>query len=236
MKTISNCLLGVVLCCLCPTITRSQVPQLGEGPDTRSARIQLGLQAGVDFATLKGGLKEPIELSNRMGATGGACFRYWLNREIALQLEARYIQQGTSYENWPTWFDDLLSTTDGSLDFDFLTFPLLLRVNFGTTNPNVHPSFVVGPELAIPLSAFDSWEAPTLGRSGETDWENWIQSVDIGLTLGAGLDVDAGPGAATLDVRYTIGLRGIGSGSSPAYLQEAKPRAFLMMAGYLFSF
>jgi hypothetical protein len=235
MKTISNCLLGVLLCCLCPAVARSQVPQLGEAdPDTRSARIQLGLQAGIDFATLNGGLEEPIGLSSRMGATAGACFRYWLNREIALQLEARYIQQGTSYENWPAWFDDRPSMTDGSLDFDFLTFPLLLRVNFGTTN--VRPSFVVGPELAIPLSAIDSWEAPTLGRSGETDRKNWIQSVDIGLTLGAGLDVDAGPGAATLDVRYTIGLRGIGSGSSPAELQEAKPRAFLIMAGYLFSY
>jgi hypothetical protein len=54
------------------------------------------------------------------------------------------------------------------------------------------------------------------------------EKTDYGLVFGAGTDVRVGPGAFTLDVEYSLGLRNLSTEAN----SEAHSRVFSVAVGY----
>jgi hypothetical protein len=144
--------------------------------------------------------------------------------------------------------DAFLGVTIGR-GFSFQPELLLTTARFSASDPDL-PLSVSSRVIAVPLLLHFRapgqrrlrlvlFSGPQLGRltgvsqtfaGVETSIDDEVKDLDVGVTLGGGVEVGAGPGAWVFDARVTLGLTNVNQADEPAF----KSRAFLAMAGYRF--
>jgi Outer membrane protein beta-barrel domain len=91
----------------------------------------------------------------------------------------------------------------------YMEIPVLLKLNT-TSLGIIRPNIFAGPEIAFKLSS----KAMSGSPSSEQDLQN-INSVDYGIIIGAGIDIDLPITVFMIDIRYDIGLKDLNSTSNP---------------------
>jgi hypothetical protein len=195
---------------------------LGVAP-AAAAQFTIGAKGGANFSNLSvtenGGDPEVPYGSRKgllLGATAGLSVAPWL----AFQLEGRYSQEGTQQT------DDGITAL---LRLSYVDVPLVARVLIPTGESPVRPYLFAGGFVGFET---DCGVKTSGAVSVELDCETadvGRQSTDYGVVFGAGTDVRLGPGAVTLDIEYSLGLRNMAAAQNSG---EAHSRVFAFTAGY----
>jgi Outer membrane protein beta-barrel domain len=179
----------------------------------------LGGTEMVDFE----GTSLPLKLaqSNRTSYNIGGFIEFQLSPLFALQINAIYNQKGTKTKG------DLngLITEQGipvnvkvnvqeNIKLTYLSFPILAKLAFGT---KIKPYLIAGPEIGFLISAKDNAiatsEAEAMGTKvgpytveQENDMKGSMESFDLAINFGAGLEIPLGMIEIFVDAQYSLGL------------------------------
>lgn len=167
---------------------------------------------GATFSSLRG----VDGLDSRTGLIGGLSLLLPSSGALALQPEFLLTHKGAK------------GSTSGAegLKLHYAEVPLLLRLTLARDG-TVHPHLYAGPYFGIQIDCTVS------GGSGDCDDVPGIstRSVDVGGTLGGGLDVDLGPLVLTGGLRYGFGISKVADFSIGSVEQSARNGTFAIYTG-----
>lgn len=184
-----------------------------------SAQTVLGLNAGVNVATLGG--DDVPDASNRTGLNVGVSFLFPVGENVGLYVGGSYSQKGAELSEPP------LTLT---VSANYIEIPVLLRYGFegsGTVGAHFYGGGALGIEAKCEIEATDGTTTASADCS-EADIET--KTFDFGLVGGFGLDFGVSETLdLTLDVFYTLGLVSVDdTAPDPG---DVKNRAFTIRAG-----
>lgn len=182
---------------------------------------QLGIKAGVTYATFKGDNAKNYD--HRLGYAAGLFYQQHINELIGLQIEALYTSRGAQNE-----FREGSNTIEDRFRYNYVDVPLLLHVSAGGL------FFDLGPQASFLAKARQIREViPDGGNSTttiKTDVTDNPYTIDLGYAAGIGY---RGPSNIGLEVRYTGGLKDIDD--EGAFVgQERRNFTIFLMLSYLF--
>jgi hypothetical protein len=148
-------------------------------PQTSAAGVKFGLKGGANIANVNGNWDETLgDWKSTVGFCGGVFLELNFGRILTIQPEALYTLKGAD-------------TGDGKLKFDYIEFPILLKVRIPTGS--IHPFIFAGPSFGFNLKALiNGAEISDMPKS------------DYSAVLGGGLQLGR---SIHVDVRYTMGLQ-----------------------------
>lgn len=190
--------------------------QLGEGID-----IKPGVRAGVDFMTFWGDDVDSDETSRRTGFIIGGFVLADFAGPFAVQPELMYIQKGASEEG--TLPDGTPGTTNTKLGY--IEVPVLVKLQV-PLEEGITPSVFAGPALGLNVTGEVEFEVEGEGVVATTDADN-VNTAELGLVLGGGIDIDFSVGTLMGDIRYGLGFTDIIDEGDIS----GKNRGFMITAG-----
>jgi hypothetical protein len=171
--------------------------------------------------------------------TGGLFVVLALSENFALQPEILYLRSGKKFEGGA-----LGETFDFNLHVDYLSFPVLFKVMAPSPEMLFRPNFFFGPVISVALDARAVNVPdlpPQIGDLGmlrrfrdDEDISDHTRSLDLGVTVGAGIDAKAGPGHFTFEFRYSTGFLDVFDDDRNA--EEIKNASVSILAGYAYDF
>jgi len=201
-------------------------------------QIGAGLRGGLSATDFE---SELGDFGTRVGIAFGLFADIGFGSWFAITPELQFVGKGSDNEIGAqpavVGRTSLGSTNvDVSLGYLNLLIPAALTVPL---HGSVQPRFYVGPTLALELNCRVSYRAGDVVRQsgcaeespdGGTGFIN-TTTFDFGVVFGGGVDISAGPGAVTADVRYTHGLTNINAEGEPSL----KNRALEFLVGFTLS-
>lgn len=173
---------------------------------------QISAVVGATFSSLRG----VDGLDSRTGLIGGISLRLPSSGAFALQPELLLTHKGAK------------GSTSGAegLRLHYAEVPLLLRLTLAREG-TVHPHLYAGPYFGIQIDCRVS------GRSGDCNDVPGIstKTVDVGGTLGGGVDVDFGPLVLTGGLRYGFGVSKVADFTLGSVDESAKNGTFAVYTG-----
>lgn len=192
-------------------------------PASASAQ-QVGLKAGVNFASLTPEEDEDPDTSRRRGLVAGAWFRTPSTSRFSFQAEGLFSEKGVTFDNVP--FDvDSVATVD--IRVRYIEIPLLARADFGALSATTRVFVVGGATPAFRLSA--RARAEVEGEQETRDISDDIEPFDLGLAGGLGV----GFGRVLIEARYTHGLLKINKDDNDPN-DRIQNRVFSVSVGFRF--
>lgn len=168
------------------------------------AQINVGLKAGVNFSSLKGGGYSSPDQKSLMGLAIGGLVNYAVTEKISIQPELFFSQEGTQWKN----VDE-----EQKNQLNYLNIPVLVQYR-GPSGFFVH----TGPQIGLLLSAKMKYKynggggivvgdggagGDVQGESQTQDIKRFYASSPISWGLGAGFISKSGFG---VNARYNLGL------------------------------
>ncbi len=212
-------------------IALSLLATLAPTNDAFAQQFGLGLRGGVSVTDFE---SELGEFGNKVGISFGVFAPVAFGSWFAVLPELQFINKGSENEIADSGSQTSLESTEVDVQIGYINLlvPAALTVPFTGI---IKPRFYVGPTLAVKLTcnvafrAGDVVSQASCGRSIEGE-PAFVETTtfDFGVVFGGGVDVTAGPGAFTGDVRYTQGLTNINSDREPSF----KNRALEFLVGY----
>ena len=198
-------------------------------------QIGAGLRGGVSVSDFESDLGD---FGTRVGIAFGLfapiAFGNWFEILPELQFVGKGSDNEITAQPAVVGQTSLESTNvDVSIGYLNLLVPAALTVPL---HSSVQPRFYVGPTLALELSCRVAYSGGDVVRQsgcaeeapdGGTGFVN-TTTIDFGVVFGGGVDISAGPGAVTADVRYTHGLTNINAEDVPTL----KNRALEFLVGF----
>lgn len=178
--------------------------------------LAYGAKGGVTLATVSEESDVASEWGYRVGLAAGGYVALPLGSRLAIQAEGLFNQKGARAD-----VDDLVTT----LKLDYLEVPVLLK--YAVTHGGARSIHVFGgPSVAFKVRsrATASFGDTTI----DTDEDENIENVDLGVAAGAGIDF----GKWSVDGRYTFGLSSLVK--SDADEAELRSRAISVLVGVRF--
>ncbi len=209
-----------------------------------------GIKAGLALSKFTGDdvdMPDPFEgggdltaPDQRLAFAAGGYLVYAFSPNLAFQPEALVVSKGAKYEgSGQVEVEDFgLVNVDWeqTLKLTYLEIPLLLRISPAPT-ASTRPFFLVGPSVGFKLSAKMAVDV-TASAQGQSDTQeeeedlDGVKSLDLGATVGAGLDIAAGEATRiTLEARYTLGLTSIDDAEGDQDGVDVKNSTLMVMAG-----
>ncbi len=156
-------------------------------PRTSLAQVHGGVKGGLNLATLDGSINRRSEV--RPAVHGGLYLTAWVGKQVAVQPEVLYSEQGMKFGLSPT------GATDNTLRLQVIDIPLLLKVYpFGK-----HFFAEVGPQFGLLVGAEEERVSSGGAKAVTTELKRKYKNSDYAAV--AGLGVEAG--------RLLLGVRGI---------------------------
>lgn len=184
--------------------------------DAAAQQLQAGVRAGVNLANVSvDGDDSRPSFDTRAGLVAGAFVTWQAVSWLQVQPEVLYAAKGASLEQ---------EGIDAQLILDYLEVPLLARVTRRVSGTSVY--VVAGPALAWRLGAKS--RAEFSGATEEIDLAGDVESFDLGIVAGGGVDV----GRFVIDARYTFGVRDIDADRTDAV--SMRNRVLSVTAGFRF--
>jgi len=199
-------------------------------PVSAQMKMEFGVKAGVNLANLTGDDADMEEADKKMllGFGGGAFGRFLLAEgQFCIQPEILYMMKGAKYEGTGDAED-----AEAKIKANYICIPILLKYNIPTEG-GFKPNVFVGPEFGILMSADITEEYE--GEEEEEDIKDYLKSLDLGLTFGAGFDYAVNEtGKLTFDARYTMGLSTVDDTFGDDEELTIKNAVISVMVGYAF--
>lgn len=161
-------------------------------PPPASAQ-EVGVKAGVNFASLTPEEDEDPDISRRVGPVGGVWVRIAPSRRVSFQAEGLFSEKGVKFED-----NGFIDSAD--IRLRYFEVPLLVRADFGASDSAARAFVVGGVAPAFKLSA--RTKAVAGGQEQTRDADDDIYAGDFGLVGGVGLAWRR----ALIEARYTHGL------------------------------
>jgi opacity protein-like surface antigen len=188
-----------------------------------NAQISIGAKGGINvanFSVTENGGEPELPYDSRTGLLFGATVGVTVTPWLTVQLEGRYSQKGTKQTD-----NDVIV----SLNLWYVDVPLVAKAYIPTNGSPVMPYLYVGGFMGFETGCgVTASGAVSLDLSCETA-DVGRQTNDYGVVFGGGTDVRLGPGAVTLDIEYSLGLRNLAEDPNTG---EAHSRVFAFAAGY----
>ena len=179
---------------------------------------EIGVKAGVNFASLTPEEDEDPNTSRRIGPLGGVWVRIPSSVRVSVQAEGLYSEKGVKVEGF-----GLADSLDVGLRY--LEIPVLARADVGAPGSPARVFVVGGGAPAFKLSA--RAKAVSGGEEETRDVDDAIYSMDFGLVGGVGVAF----GRALIEARYTHGLRHINTDDNGDE-DRIKNRVFSVIVGF----
>ena len=202
--------------------------------------VRLGFRAGANYSNLAGNIKNQETYNNKVGFLGGVLLNVPVTSDgfFSVQPEVLYSQKG--FENKPTEYTGVLGgkqKREGSVNYNYLDVPLLLKINAG--------GFIAeaGPQYSYLLTANDQTRTtttPPLGGSPTTTESqnktdvSGLNRNELGYLAGVGYQATNG---LSLNLRYNGAFSDFVKSDNSTYfngdLKNARHSAFQLSLGYL---
>jgi len=172
-------------------------------------KIKIGVLGGPNFADMnlksESGEDQTTSSQTYFGIGGTADFQ--IGPFFNVQVEPMYLRKGGRV---------MASNGDPNIDIkmSFLEIPVFLKFAFGQI---VQPYVKAGPTIGFLLNSTAEAEIGSPGSAPvpyEADLKNVLESMDIGLGVGAGVTIPFGNNSLFVDGRYTFGLTDLYKGGS----------------------
>lgn len=196
---------------------------------TLAQQLSVGARVGYVRSTISWDGPEEIETSWNPNLHIGAVSRLEIHRNLALQLDVWYVEKGSG-ARLPA------ESADGDFEMSYLEIPLLVQVGVPLgPDSRVTPRLFAGPSVALELDC-----GVSLIIDGDVvNWDCDAPNIEVkrktaavDLVFGAGIDINAGPGAILLDAMYDLGLTNLND--DPAAPDDSvRNKAWLLSIGYL---
>lgn len=202
--------------------------------------LSAGAKVGVNLANIYGDdvdiYTDGLDTKMKIGVAFGAFIEYSINNYLAVQPELLYTMKGAKTEKTDLVIPGIgpVANFQRTMSANYFEIPILAKLSIPTKG-NVKPNLLLGPGVAIKLSAKDKAEGEIAGVSSsvETDISDDVKSIDFGLVFGAGVDfAKVGPGKITVDARYILGLT---KPDDTGEDKNIKNSVISIMFGYCFS-
>ena len=186
---------------------------------------QVGLKGGASLSTLTRERTltgdEPFDL--RAGMTAGPYLVLPLADRFAVQFEVLFTEKGGSL---PVRDPSIVSgTVSTRYKFYYLDIPVLARIRGPRVSSAILSGFA-GPTVSLRIDARQQTAFSGAGAFGlERDLGDEMHRVDLGITLGAGVEVSR----LLVDARYTHGLSNVVDEANGTALAN---RGILVTAGF----
>ena len=176
------------------------------------AQGQVGAIVGATFASLRG----VDGLDSRTGLMGGLSLVLPLAGGLGLQPELLFVSKGAEGSQ---------GDVEG-LELNYVEVPILLRLSMGQGSV-VNPHLYAGPYLGYNISC------NVEGTSVDCDDVPGVstKSVDVGGTLGGGLDFSLGGLVLTGGLRYSFGVSKVADFESDLIDDSVKNGVFVVYTG-----
>jgi hypothetical protein len=169
--------------------------------------VTAGVKGGLNSSETGIPLAASVERGRASGFHAAGFVAFHINRSIALQVEGLYTQKGFSG-----------TRRDADLNYEleagYLEIPILGKLRFQDAVAGMTPYFFAGPALGLELSC------DLTGKQGDAYLFYLCdgppvhfdkrQKVDIGVMLGAGIEMPVGVGSVIVDLAYDRGVRDLG--------------------------
>ncbi|MBN1756251.1 PorT family protein [bacterium] len=159
--------------------------------------IQPGINLGLNMGNLaySEDLPDNVEKSSRMGITGGGVLEIGMNETVSLEGGVYYTMKGAKSKS-----EFMGVTAEGTTALDYLTIPIRIKAKFG---PEKLRTFIaLGPEIGLLMSA-------KYKNDEDIDIKDDLESMDLGLYFGAGLEIPMGEKFIVFNAGYTLGFMDI---------------------------
>ena len=161
---------------------------------TTPYEFSAGVSGGTTFSSVT--FSPKVTQGMLMGATLGLTGRMTMGKNVGVQIELNYSQQGwkEEYENFPEYYY--------SRRIDYLQFPLYTRVQFG--GDKVKGFINAGPQIGYMIgeSTKENLNGEKPGRVNEQHDMPVEKKFEWGISGGAGIEVRTGIGYFTIEGRY----------------------------------
>jgi len=213
-----------------------------------NAQVQLGLQAGANFADVT---KFPapviedlpeididVETSMKTGFVFGGILFYSFSPIVGLQVEPAYVQKGAKVDLSAT-IEGMSLKMEGTVTADYIDIPVLLKASFG--DGPVKPYLLAGASVAFLLGDVElELDKATLNGvdvtseipSNERTEKLEANSTDFILNFGAGIIIPLGQVNIFFEGQYNLGLTDVSD--DPDDNTEIKTTGVQIKAGVLF--
>jgi len=213
-----------------------------------NAQVQLGLQAGANFADVT---KFPapviedlpeididVETSMKTGFVFGGILFYSFSPIVGLQVEPAYVQKGAKVDLSAT-IEGMSLKMEGTVTADYIDIPVLLKASFG--DGPVKPYLLAGASVAFLLGDVElELDKATLNGvdvtseipSNERTEKLEANSTDFILNFGGGVLIPLGQVNIFFEGQYNLGLTDVSD--DPDDNTEIKTKGIQIKAGVLF--
>ena len=181
---------------------------------SQAQEFRVGAHAGIDAASISLDNVSGGPLHFKSGLVGGVSIEAKLSKSFGLQLEGNYSRQGASI------IADGGGTGAQSFNFDYITVPLLVKVN-ATKGLN----FLFGPQVGFMISAKSKMPGSPGGGV-----EELFKPIGYHAVFGTEYQF---PNGLSIGARYHFGINDISEGATG--LGQIKSRYYNFRLGYSFS-
>ena len=182
------------------------------------SRFRIGFRLGANSSTIGGidpsNFGEGVKAARVMGFHGGVIFNFG-GPNFSVQPEILYSQYGVKM----TAGSDYLQ-----LKYNLIEVPILLKASFG--QPNLRFFVNAGPVGSYTMGGTISVQEAGQSQSQKIDMTG-SGRMSFGLSGGAGVALQAGPGAVQLEARYSYLFSSNDDGA------KLKPQTAMLSVGYL---
>ena len=188
--------------------------------------LSVGASFGTTFSTVS---FSPTKVQQKMklGYTGGVTLRWVTEKNLGLQAELNFAQQG-----WNEMFEDQ-PEYKYSRTINNLELPILTHIYFG--NKNFRFFINLGPKIGYALG--EKTDENLNGASPNTENTQHDMAIekkfDWGLCGGPGIEIRTGIGSFLLEGRYYYALGDIFNSRQEDYFSKSASQVFSAKISYL---
>ena len=188
MKNFSNFIIIILVCFALSAFSQS------------SEKYSIGVIGGLHISDMyfennQGANDQEISSLTQFGL--GALIDIRLSPKSSIYLEPMYLQKGGKIEEG----SDPANQPPGEITTAYLELPILFKYTFGE---KIMPYVVVGPSVGYLLSSELVFEISGYNFTG--DFSDVMESFDLGVTIGGGLQYPVSFGLLFIEAKYNYGL------------------------------
>ncbi|CAN5616155.1 hypothetical protein BH09BAC4_BH09BAC4_00840 [soil metagenome] len=184
-----------------------------------NSRFRFGFRLGANSSTIGGfdpaNFGEGVKVARVIGFHGGVMFNFG-GPNFSVQPEILYTQYGVKMTAGPDYLQ---------LKYNLIEVPVLFKASFG--QPNLRFFVNAGPVGSYTMGGTISVQEAGQSESQKIDMTG-SGRFSFGVSGGAGVALQAGPGAVQLEARYSSLFSSSDDGT------KAKPQNAMLSVGYLF--
>jgi hypothetical protein len=157
------------------------------GHHAQAQGLHFGIKAGANLANLSGDLTNQDQYKNRWGFQAGALLNIGIlpDNFLSIQPEVLYSQKGYKYGGGQTTFLGQTYVNTGSVRYDYLDVPVMVRLRFSSVFVEAGPQYSYLLNISTDRSTTLNGTVLTGAQDQTTNLDN-VRRNEIGYAAGLG--------------------------------------------------